>query len=122
MPWQRSKRTSSAGPYSDTASSRGEITWRAWLRWYVGALALGLALSFGLAAVFPIHPMRCLLLYCALLFSSAAIDRPRAAFLMIRSVRWFGLIREDHVVRWLMLALAFGMISLGLFLPRGFFE
>ena len=66
--------------------------------------------------------MRCVFLYCAVLFSAAAIDRPRAAFLMIRSVRWFGLIREDYVVRWLMLGIAFWMACIGLFLPRGSFE
>jgi hypothetical protein len=121
MPEQRSKRDMSRYPNSDPASSRGQIAWRSWLRWYLGTLILGLALSFGLAAVFPIHPMRCVLLYCSLLFSAAAIDRPRAAFLMIRNVRWFAFIREDFVVRRLMLAIAFWMACIGLFLPRGSF-
>jgi hypothetical protein len=117
MPEQRSKRDMSRYPYSDPASSRGQITWRSWLRWYAGTLVLGLALSFGLAAVFPIHPMRCLLLYFALLFSAAAIDCPRAAFLMIRNTRWFALIRDDAMVRGMMLTFAMFGLSMALFLP-----
>jgi hypothetical protein len=88
------------------------------VRWYVGALVLGLALSFGLAAVFPIHPMRCVILYCGFLFLAAANDRPRTAFLMIRHVRWVALIREDIVVRRLMLGLALWRVVMGLFLPK----
>ena len=121
MPEQRSKRDMSRYPYPDPASSRGQITSRSWLRWYVGTLVLGWALSFGLAAILPIHPIRCGCIYCALLFFGAAIDRPRAAFLMIRSTRWFALIREDALVRGMMLTVAIFALSMALFLPSNAF-
>ena len=87
------------------------------MQWYIGTIVLGVVLSFGVAAIVPISPMRCLVLYGAVLYLAAAMDRPHVLFLMLRSVRWLGLIRDDIVVRWIMVAIAVLLAGLGLYLP-----
>jgi hypothetical protein len=107
---------------ADIESTRGQIAWRDWLQWYGGSLIVLLALSFATAAIVRVHPLRCGFLYCALFFLAAAVDRPRAAFFMLRNTGWFVFVREDFVVRWIVLVMAIWMAGAGLFLPSHAFS
>ena len=81
-----------------------------WFRWYFGTLIVGVALAFAMDMLFHLHAIRGLCLYCGLLFFAGAADRPRVAFLMMREVRWFGLIKSDQTVRAFMWVLGFAML------------
>ncbi len=88
-----------------------------WLRWYGGALGIIAALSFVTAAVFGLHVLRCTFVYCALFFLAASVDRPHAAFLMLRNTGWFTYIREDFIVRWIILVIGLWLAAMGMFIP-----
>jgi hypothetical protein len=99
-------------------STREQISVGVWFRWYLGTLILGVVVAIAMDVLFHLHPMRGGLLYFGLLFIAAAANRPRALFLMIRSVRWFGLIDSDRTVRAWMWAFGVAALLAAIFLPN----
>jgi hypothetical protein len=99
-------------------STQGKNGFGEWLRWYVGTILLGVVLAFGANFLFGLHPMRGIVGYCALLFLTAAMDRPPALFRMVRNTRWFAHIRSDRAMRWLLTFFAVAGLAAALFLPN----
>ena len=104
-------------PTDDTESTRGRVSLGGWVRWYGGTLVLITGISFATAALFHVHPWRCAFVYLGLFFLAASVDRPRAAFLMLRNTGWFAYIREDFIVRWITVIAGIWMLGLAIFLP-----
>ena len=89
------------------------------IRWYLGILGLGLALSVTAKRLFHVHPLRAAFIYCGALFLAAgAADWPRTAFLLIRQLRWFGSIREDFLVRWIMILIGVFLVGFAIVAPN----
>jgi hypothetical protein len=105
-------------PERDVETTQGAIPLGRALRWYFALLMLGIVVSVVGDVVFGVDPLRGSFAYCGVLFLSAGgADWPHTAFLVIRNIRWFGSIREDFIVRWIMIGMGFFLLAFAVVAP-----
>ena len=98
-------------------TTRGKIAFRDWLRWYLGAVVGAVALSFGLAWLLSIHPLRAGFGVSGMMFIAAALELPPMAFHVLRNTGWFAYVRSDTTIRLIIGAIALWLVVAALFLP-----
>jgi hypothetical protein len=88
-------------PQRDLETTLGALPFGRAFRWYAGLLFLGIAVAFAASFIFGIHPLRGGFAYGGAL-----------------NLRWFTSIREDFIVRWIMIVIGVALLGFAIFAPE----
>jgi hypothetical protein len=96
---------------------REEMSTGSYLLGYVAVMGGTLGIVLLAQSLLGIDPLRTTLLACGVLFAWAALGKPRALYLVVRSLGWFHLIRSPDAMRAVLVLLAVLLLVVGVFAP-----